>query len=219
LREPQIVTAGMADETIRATTASFSIDITSLAASAAAASAESARAAAAVRNALQVARLSRSEIIQSQLTAAPRWDYDQTTGRQRRAGYEATTMIQIETDQLDRLGAFMDAALGAGATGVSMVNFSARNSDEARRRALVEAVSQARADAETLARAGGGRLGELLLLTTAPQNIPRGVEFSPLSVAVTGRLAAERTIITPSQIKVTATVVGHWRFVPGTTPR
>src|SRR5215469_12403017 len=103
---------------------------------------------------------------------APRWNYDQATQRQKLAGYEATTIMQIETDRLERLGAYMDAGLGAGATGVSMVSFSAKNSDEARRRALVQAVSQARTDAETVARAGGGSLGPLLLLTTAPQNPP-----------------------------------------------
>jgi len=209
---PQIIASGTAEETIHATTASFSIDITALAASAAAASAESARVAGAVRKALDAARLSRNEIVQSQLTVAPRWNYDQATQRQKLAGYEATTIMQIETDRLQRLGAYMDAALGAGATGVSMVSFSAKNSDEARRRALAQAVSQARADAETVARAGGGTLGELLLLTAENS---RGV--GPLAVVTTGRRVSEveGTNIIPMQIKVTAGVVGHWRFVPG----
>jgi len=211
--EPQIITVGSADETIRATTASFSIDIASLAASAASASANSARVAERVRNALEAARMSGNEIVQSQLTVAPRWEYDQATQRQKRTGFEATTIIQIETDRLERLGAYMDAALGAGATGISMVAFSAKNSDEARRRALVHAVAEARTDAETIARAGGGSLGQLLLLTTAPENTPRGVE--PLAVAAARTVAG--TNITPSQIKVTASVMGHWRFV-GTAP-
>jgi uncharacterized protein YggE len=214
-RDPQVITSGTADETIPATTASFSIDVASLGASAAAASAKSARAAGAVTTALEAARLSRNEIAQSQLTVAPRWNYDPTTQRQKLAGYEATTIIQIETDRLERLGAYMDAALGAGATGISMVSFSAKNSNEARRRALVQAVSQARTDAETIARAGGGTLGQLVLLTTEPQNTPRGVEISPFSVAASRSVPEERTNIIPSQIKVTATVVGHWRFVAG----
>ena len=212
---PQIIASGTADETIRATTASFSVDMSSLAASAAAAGAKSARSAETVRNALETAHLSRNEIVQSQLSVAPRWNYDQATQRQKLVGYEATTIMQIETDRLERLGAYMDAALGAGATGISMISFSAKNSDEARRRALVQAVSQARADAETVARAGGGTLGALLLLTATPQN-PR--EISPLVVTAAARTSeADRTNIIPGQIKVTASVVGHWRFVPGKT--
>ena len=113
----------------------------------------------------------------------------------------------------------MDAALGAGATGVSTVSFSAKNSDEARRRALAHAVSQARADAETVARAGGGSLGQLLLLTTEPQNPPRGVEIPFAAVASRSISEGERTNIIPNQIKVTATVVGHWRFVAGKAPQ
>lgn len=217
--DPQIIASGTADETIPATTASFSIEIASLAASAAAAGARNARVAEAVKAALEAARLSRTEIIQSQLSVAPRWNYDQATQRQKLAGYEATTIVQIETDRLERLGAYMDAALGAGATGVSAVSFSAKNSDAARRRALVQAVSQARTDAETVARAGGGSLGQLLLLTTTPQNIPRGVEITSFAVAANRSISeGERTNIIPNQIKVTATVVGHWRFVGGKAP-
>jgi uncharacterized protein len=216
--EPQIAASSTADVTIPATTASFSIEIASLAGSAAAASATSARISTAVSNALQAARLSREEIAQTQLLVSPRWSYDEAARKQKRAGYEATTLIQIRTDRLDRLGAYMDAALGAGATGISGIEFSARNAGEARRRALTQAVAQARADAETMARAGGGTLGQLLLLTTE-RSVSRPVELTAFS-AVAGRsTGAEGTNIVPSQIKVTATVVGHWQFVASTDAR
>ncbi len=213
--EPQIIASGTADVTIPATTASFSVQITSLAASAAAAGAESARISKAVSNALQAARLSHEEIAQTQLLITPRWNYDEATRKQKRTGYEATTTIRIRTDRLDHLGTYMDAALSAGATGISTISFSASDTNEARRGALAQAVSQAKADADTMARAGGGTLGQLLLLTTE-QSIPRGVEFTPLAAMAGRGTGAERTNIIPSQIKVTATVVGHWKFITST---
>lgn len=217
--EPQVIASGTAEVTIPATTATFSVDIDSIGASAATASAESTRASKSVSNALRAAGLSHEEIAQSQLTVAPRWEYDETTRKQKLTGYEATTMIQLATDRLDRLGAYMDAALSAGATGISSIAFSAKESDDARRRALAQAVSQAKADAETIARAGGGTLGELWLLTSEPQGGPRPVEFSPLAMSVARNAGAERPNIVPSEIKVTATVMGHWRFVPSAPER
>ncbi|HTX24847.1 MAG TPA: SIMPL domain-containing protein [Steroidobacteraceae bacterium] len=216
----QIVASGTAEVTIPATTASFSVEATSLASSGAAASAASARIAKAISEALQAAHLSREEIAQSQLTVAPRWEYDETTHKQKRTGYEATMVIRIETGHLDRLGAYLDAALNAGATGISEVSFSAKDSNEARRRALAEAVGQAKADAEAIARAGGGTLGPLVLLSTEPQNLPRGVGVEPAPLAVFSRMAeAAKTTIIPSQIRVTAAVVGRWSFVPGAAGR
>jgi len=218
--EPQVVASGTADVTIAATTAAFSIDIDSLAASAAEASAESTRLTKTVSSSLRTAGLSHGEVAESLLTVTPRWEYDQATQRQKRTGYQATTLIQIETDRLDRLGAYIDAALSAGATQISAISFSAKNSDEARRQALAQAVSQARADAETIARAGGGTLGQLLLLTMEPQGAPRRVEFNPVPLMAARSLAGEeRPNIIPSRIKVSASVVGRWRFVPSGAAR
>jgi uncharacterized protein len=218
--EPQVIASGTADVTISATTATFSIDVNSLGASAATASAESTRISKAVSNALRAAGLSHDEIAQTQLTVTPRWQYDEATHKQKLTGYEATTTIRLETDRLDRLGAYMDSALSAGATGISGINFSAKDSNDARRRALAQAVSQAKADAETIARAGGGTLGQLLLLTSEPQNMPRFAEMNaPLPMMARSVAGAERPNIIPSQIQVTATVVGHWKFVPSVPER
>jgi uncharacterized protein len=218
--EPQVVTSGNSEVSIVATKASFSIEVTSLAASAAGASTQSARISKAVSSALQAARLTHDEIAQSRLTVSPRWEYDQAARREKRTGYEATTTIQIETEHLDRLGAYIDAALDAGATGISDIAFSAKDSDEARHRALSEAAARARADAEALARAGGGTLGPLLLLTTQPQNLPRPVGLEMTPVAAFRRTAeTPSTSIIPSKISVTATVVGRWRFVPNSAAR
>ncbi len=214
--EPQIVASGTAEVVIPATRASLSVEITSRAATAAAASAESARLSRAVSGALQSAGLSREEIAESRLFVGPRWEYDRAAQRQKRTGYEATTTVQIETQHLDRLGSYIDAALNAGATGISDITFSAKDSEEARRRALTEAVSRARTDAETIARAGGGMLGSLLLLTTEPQSVPRPFGQAVVSAAAIASVPQSiGTELVPSQIKVTAEVIGRWKFVPG----
>lgn len=217
--EPQVVASGSGEVTIPATKASFSIAVTSLAASPATAGAQSARISKAVSSALQAAHLSRDELAQTRLTVGPRWEYDQVARREKRTGYEATTTLQIETEHLDRLGAYIDAALDAGATEISDITFSAKDPDEARHRALTEAVDHAKDDAEAMARAGGGALGQLLLLTTEQQNMPRPFGLEQISVTARRNAGAPRTSIVPGPISVTAVVVGRWRFVPSSAAR
>jgi uncharacterized protein YggE len=213
--QPLIVAAGTADVLVPPTTASFSIGMHTTGASASAASGDNARLSKAVTAALLAAGVSRDELVGSRLNVGPRWTWDQATRQQRRAGFEATNTIRIETDRLDKIGMYLDAALNAGATDVSDISFTAKNSDVARHQALAEAVANARVDAEAMAKAGGGNLGELLLLSTEPTNFQPGVGVEEI-VVTAARRAQEPvgTSVTPSQIKVSARVVARWKFVP-----
>lgn len=210
---PRIVVSGTADVLLAPSKASWLVEIKTTAPTAAAASGDDARLTKLVMEALLNANLAHNEVVGSRLTVGPKWLYDQSTQRQKRAGYEATNSIQIESTQLDKIGTFLDAALGAGATGVSNIEFSAAETASARQRALGDAVENARRDAEVMARAGGGTLGELLLLSTEETNASPGVSLE--EIVVTGRErndGSSSTEIVPKQIKVTARVIAQWQF-------
>jgi uncharacterized protein YggE len=115
----------------------------------------------------------------------------------------------------------LDAALSAGATDVSDVNFAAKDIDEARRRALGQAVAAARADAEAMARAGGGALGDLLLLTTEKINDSSGGDLDEVIVTGTrrSRQSPVNTEVLPSDIKVSARIIARWKFVVPAGPK
>ncbi|HKS07601.1 MAG TPA: SIMPL domain-containing protein [Gemmatimonadaceae bacterium] len=126
-------------------------------------------------------------------------------------GYVATNSVRLKSDQLARLGAMLDAAITKGATSVGGLTFYASSSDEARRRALAIAVDRARRDAEAMARAAGGRLGQLLEITSEFAG-----ELRPSAMGETAMMrAVPETPVQPSEIKVTASVTGRWRFIPG----
>lgn len=216
--DAQIVASGTSEVLIPATRASFSVEIANTASSAAAASAESARITKAVSGALEAAGLSRKEIAEARLAVGPRWVWEESSHREKKTGYEATSTIRIETEQLDKIGQYMDSALNAGATTISDVRFSAKDVSGARRQALSEAVAQARSDAEAIAHAGGGSLGQLTLITTEPNRSEPGVGIQEVVVTANRRdREAVSTSIVPSQIRVTATVVARWKFDPGGT--
>jgi uncharacterized protein YggE len=211
---PQIVVSGTGEVEIPPTQAEFSIGIVSSAPAAVQASEENARISKAVSEALKGAGLKREEIIGTQLYVNPRWEWDEKNHRQKRSAFEATNTIRIKTENLAQIGNFIDAALSAGATNTSQVEFSAKDMDAARRQALSKAVASARSDAESIARAGGGALGELLLLSTERTNDLGGGNLNEIVMTAARRTREPvSTEVIPSPIKVTAQVIARWRFI------
>lgn len=109
---------------------------------------------------------------------------------------------------LARVGAVIDAALGAGATNISGIRFESTRREPARLEALAKAVQAARREAEAIARAAGGRLGALLEASTAGP-----VLYAPRAEMALRTMAAD-TPIAPPALEVTATVTARWAFVP-----
>jgi len=115
--------------------------------------------------------------------------------------------VRIEYDDVGRVGTIVDAALGGGANQVEELLFGLADEGEARRQALAAAVRSARTQAETMAHAAGGRLGELIELRSSGPG-PRPVAFQARALA-----AGAETPISSSEISVTEQVSARWRFV------
>lgn len=128
-------------------------------------------------------------------------------------GFEARRSVRVTTNDLSRVGRIIEAAVGAGATQIDDVSYSSSKQDEARREALTRAVDRARADAETMAEAAGGRLGRVILLSTEGANVPTPmyrVQVSALQVE------SERSPLPePEDLTVNATVQARWTFESG----
>jgi uncharacterized protein YggE len=135
----------------------------------------------------------------------------------RPTGFTATTTIRAEVRPLENLGRVIDAAISGGATGVSGVQFLASNTEEARRSAIGEAVRQARAEAEVIARAAGGSLGRLIAINSggASQPIAREMNYGTLASSIAGGASQPPTYLVPAELTITATVFGRWEFIPG----
>jgi len=207
---PTIVVTGHGEVLVPPTKASFTVSVTTTKPTAAAAGEENARTTKAVMESLKAAHLSREEITGSSLSISPHWDFSEHPPR--RTGFDATNAIQIETERLDQIGAIIDAALAAGANDVSPAEFSAKDTSQARRQALAQAIATARGDAAAMASAGGGTLGELVLLSTGSDFARPG--YQEIVVTAARRSGAVGTELIPSQIRVTAQVEARWRFVP-----
>lgn len=123
-------------------------------------------------------------------------------------GYRVRNTVQITIEALPRAGAIIDAALAAGANRVSGLTFGLRDTEQARREALAQAITKARADAEVLAEAAGHQVGQLLTIQTVTQpGIVRSLAFEEARV-----MADVSTPIEPGTLRVTATLSAVFRL-------
>ena len=122
-------------------------------------------------------------------------------------GYTVTNTVRAEVQRLDDVGRIIDASLAKGANEISSLQFFSSKADSARRAALATAVGNARTDAEALARAAGGSLGQLLELST--NEFP----VRPMQEMAMGRVAMAKTPIEAGQQTVVVTVSARWAFV------
>ena len=123
----------------------------------------------------------------------------------------ASNTVQVETTKLDLLARAIEAALSAGATNVSSLQFGLVDRREPTRAALADAVRDARLQAEAMAAAAGGRLGPLEELSTQPTGYQ---PFMARDMAMASMQQGAAPPITPGEVLITAVVTGRWRFIP-----
>lgn len=126
-------------------------------------------------------------------------------------GYQASNVVSIQVEQLDKVGPVIDAGLGAGANRLDGVMFGLRNDRQARAEALTQAVEAARSKADALARALKVRLVRILEVAEG------GISVSPPPF-LKGRMAAAESMadtpVSPGQVGVAATVTIRWEIAP-----
>src|SRR3954453_2915166 len=143
--------------------ATFSFTVTTTADTARAAMARSGAAADAVAAALKGAKVQTSG-----LSLDPRLD----AAGAAILGYTASTTVSADAD-LAKAGGLIDAAVAAGATGVSGPSFSASDRDALYRGALKQAVADAKTKATALADAAGLTLGAVKTISEGQASYPQ----------------------------------------------
>ena len=120
--------------------------------------------------------------------------------------------LRIVLDRVDRLDQVLAALAGAGVDGVPFVSYEVTRDAEARRWAAERAVAQARTEAEAIARAAGGRLGELISIVTLP-DFGEGPSATVRFFSYSGG-GFERGFVplNPSDVSVRVRVQAAWRF-------
>ena len=216
-REPEITASGRGEVRLPPTYAILTVNVTTRSKAAVEAASENARRVEAITRALRNAGLNEKDITTAGYRLEQNYEHPRNA-EPRPVGFSAHSTIRAEVRPLENLGRVIDAAIAGGATGVSGIQFLASNTEQARRSAMAEAVREAKADADALARAAGGSLGRLIALNSGgvSQPLRREMDFSLQSVVVTGASAGPTNIV-PGELTVAAMVFGRWEFLPSTS--
>jgi len=209
-RDPEITASGRGETHLPPTFAIVMIAVSTRAGSATEAASQNATKVASTLSALRAAGVAADDVSNEGYNVEQAYNE-----KSQRAGFTARNSIRVRVPNVDQVGRIIDAALGGGATDISSVQFGAASVEDARRAAMTEAVRQARADAEIIANAAGGRLGRLISLS-AVSGMPPGYGPYTLEARLTsGGSSAVPTALSPRDLVVTAQASGRWEFLSG----
>lgn len=209
---PRIIVSGEAQVRVTPDRATILIGVQTRATTAAAASSDNARRQKAILDTLRALGLGSDQIATQSYSVYPEMKYEPTTGAGRVIGYNVSNVVRVELRRVDQVGSIIDASLAKGANQINSIQFSSSTAADARRTAMAEAVKDARADAEALARAAGGTLGALIELTS--QSAPVRPMYSDMAMRSVEK-AQVQTPIEPGEQILSASVSVIWQFIPG----
>lgn len=131
--------------------------------------------------------------------------------RSRIIGYEVSNQVTVIVDDVSKVGTVLDALVASGANQAGGVSFTIRDSKPLMRQAREDAVKDARAKAETLAKAAGVTLGSIV-------SINEGGSYRPTPMFA-GKMAMDMAApsappppVAPGEQSVTANVSIVWEI-------
>lgn len=209
---PEISTSAIGEVKTAPDRATIVLGVETRSATAAEAGTQNARKQTAVMAALRKAGVAEADIATVSYTMTPDMQYDEKLRTSRVVGYVARNMVRVQVKDIERIGGYIDAAIGAGANGVNSLDFSTSRAEEFRRTALQTAMRRACRDASAMAGAAGGRLGTLVqAVSNESPNYPPVPMYARAEMAD----AKASTPIAPGEMTVSVTVQTRWRFVQG----
>jgi uncharacterized protein YggE len=191
--------------------ATIRISVQTKAATAAVAARENASKQKAVIDALKAVGLGDRDISTSDYSVLPEQRYE-ANREPVVVGYTVVNTLAVEVSRLSLVGPAIDAALAKGANMITSLQFSASNTESARREAIGLAVQRAHGDAEAAAKAAGGALGGLLEVTVGAYFPPPPRPFD-MNRRVAMATAAEQTPINPGEQTISVDISTRWAYI------
>ena len=212
-REPEITTTGRGEVRLQPDLSYVVVGVTTQSQNALEAASENARRISAILAALHGLGLTDQQVKTAGYSLSQVYDYPKNQ-EPRLKGFIARNTLRAEIRKIEDVGKAIDGAISAGATDVSSIQFAASNTEDARRTALAEAVKQARADADAMARAAGGTLGRLISVVSGGVALPGANPYMITALSASMSPAPPPTPIVPGELSVIATVATRWEFLP-----
>jgi len=180
--------------------------VTTMAATAAQAMSANASRMKGVFAALQKLGVPEKNIQTANFFVSPQYSNGDNNAPRRLTGYQVNNDVNVRLEDVGKLGSALDALVAAGANQINGVSFSIQNSTPLLARARTDAVADARAKAETYAKAAGLTLGPIQSISEA------GGESPPRPMYRMQAMAEVATRIAPGEQSVSADVSVVWEI-------
>jgi hypothetical protein len=138
------------------------------------------------------------------LSLQPVYDYSTDGNPPRLTGYLLTNSVAVTVRDLDKVGDVVDDAMTAGATSLDGVTFRVDDPAKAEEQARQEAIVQAKAKAETLAKGVGVSIGGVASISETSAPIPYPYYYGGDAAAAGGKSVP--TPVQPGMNEVSVTV-------------
>ena len=190
---PVIVTTGKAEIRVAPDRAVVRLATEARAKTAKEAQQQEAQATTAVRKQLADLRIANESV--RTLSYDLQLEHDYVQGKQTPRGYVARHVLEVRVEDLAQLGDLIGKAVESGTAAVSGIQFDVKARDDLERRALREAVEDARARAEAAAAGAGSSVAGVIRLEEqrqidGPRPMPFAREMAVQSAAVATPIAA-----------------------------
>lgn len=146
--------------------------------------------------ALKALGIAENDIQTTNISLQPAYDYASNTNPPRITGYTLSNGVAVTVRDLDKVGDAIDNSLAAGATTFDGVSFRVDDPAKAQQQARTDAMTQARAHANTLAAAAG-------LAITGVASISETTAQTPYPVYYGAAAGAAKDVATPVQVGTT----------------
>lgn len=206
-----ITVSASSDVSVVPDKASFTVSVTNDGATAEAVQADNAKKVNAVTKALLGVGVGEKSIQTTNSYLNPRYDYSDEvvymddSENSGIIGYEMTTDLEISDVDIDRVGAVIQACVEAGANGTNGIRYYSSDYDARYQEALEQSMTEARAKAAVLAKAGGVELGSVVSVSEGYQDQYYRYDDGNALMAEGAADSAEMKVM-PGEVKVTANV-------------
>ncbi|MBM7567020.1 SIMPL domain-containing protein [Paenibacillus sacheonensis] len=137
----------------------------------------------------------------------PEYEYNSKDGTSKIKGYLAVHNIQVTSRDLEGIGKLLDDLSTSGANRVDGVQFDTEKKDQYELQALDKAMANAKAKAETLAKAAGKQVKEVLTITQNSANSgPIYYGKGEMAAAADSAAGAPSTSVQTGEITVTTDI-------------
>lgn len=200
-QEDRIYVMGSATVKAAPDMAQAQLGVQTFADSVAAAVAENNARSAAIQAALSQKGVAARDLQTSGFSVYPQMDFEQDRAGVI-VGYWASNTLSVKIRELARVGEILQAGIDAGANQVAGIYFTLADPDSLQQEARVQAVADARARAESLVQAAGGKLGKVVSIRESSPWFGPPVVRAEFDKAA----GAEAVPVQPGELEVTAQV-------------